>query len=140
LRELALRQTAQRVDAQMESYRRAQGIQEPWAVRERILVCVGDPENGVRLVRAVRRMAVALKAEWIVAHVETPAQVRQGRAVRDHLVDLMGLAEDLGAETAMLSGLRVSDEILAFARSRNVSRLVVGKPHRPWWQELGFGS
>jgi two-component system sensor histidine kinase KdpD len=140
LRELALRQTAQRVDAQMESYRRSQGIEEAWPVRERILVCIGDPENGVRLVRAVRRMAVALKAEWIVAHVETPAQARQGRVVRDHLVDLMGLAEDLGAETAMLTGLRVSDEILAFARSRNVSRLVVGKPHRPWWQELMFGS
>src|SRR5215831_2353769 len=36
LRELALRQTAQRVDAQMESYRRAEGIEAPWPVRERI--------------------------------------------------------------------------------------------------------
>ena len=38
LRELALRQTAQRVDAQMESYRRAEGIVTPWAVRERSVV------------------------------------------------------------------------------------------------------
>ncbi len=37
LRELALRQTAQRVDAQMEFYRKTEGIAEPWAVRERIL-------------------------------------------------------------------------------------------------------
>jgi two-component system sensor histidine kinase KdpD len=140
LRELALRQTAQRVDAQMESYRRAEGIQAPWAVRERILVCVGDPESGVRLVRAVRRMAAALKAEWIVTHVETPGQMRERPEVRDRLVDVMGFAEDLGAETAMLTGLRVSDEVLAFARARNVSRIVLGKPRRPQWQELIFGS
>src|SRR5690242_14596575 len=56
LRELALRQTAQRVDAQMESYRRTAGIAEPWAVRERILVCLGEPESGLRLVRSARRM------------------------------------------------------------------------------------
>ncbi len=130
LRELALRQTAQRVDAQMETYRRAAGIAEPWAVRERMLVCVGDAEQGLRLVRAARRMAVALKAEWIVAHVETPGQVRESRAQRDARVDLLGLAEDLGAETAILTGLRVADEILHFARERHVSRIVVGAPRR----------
>ncbi|MFI5371522.1 MAG: DUF4118 domain-containing protein [Candidatus Eisenbacteria bacterium] len=140
LRELALRQTAQRVDAQMESYRRATGIAEPWAVRERVLVCIGSPEPGLRLVRAARRMVTALKAEWIVAHVETPGSVRETGATRDHLVDLMGLAEELGAEPVILTGLRVSDEILAFARARNVSRIVVGKPRRPRWLELLAGG
>jgi two-component system, OmpR family, sensor histidine kinase KdpD len=140
LRELALRVTAQRVDAQMESYRRAEGIGLPWAVRERLLVCVGDPDGGLRLVRAARRMAVALKAEWIVAHVETPAGLRAGQAVRDRLVDVLGFAEDLGAETAILSGLRVTDELLAFARQRNVSRIVVGRGRRPAWLERVTGS
>ncbi len=140
LRELALRQTAQRVDAQMESYRRAEGIAEPWSVRERVLVCLGDPETGVRLVRAARRMAAALKAEWVVAHVETPAAVRERPARRDRMIDVMGLAEDLGAETVMLNGLRVRDEILAFARARNISRIVVGKPRGPRWRALVSGS
>ena len=133
LRELALRQTAQRVDAQMESYRRAAGIAEPWAVRERILVCVGEADRGLRLIRAARRFAVALKAEWIVAHVETPGQVRESRAERDALVDVLGLAEDLGAETVILAGLRVPDELLHFARDRHVSRVIVGKPRRAAW-------
>ncbi len=133
LRELALRQTAQRVDAQMETYRRAAGIAEPWAVRERILVCVGDAEHGLRLVRGARRMAAALKAEWIVAHVETPGQVRESRAQRDAVVDVLGLAEDLGAETRILTGLRVADELLHFARERHVSRVVLGQPRRLRW-------
>jgi two-component system sensor histidine kinase KdpD len=133
LRELALRQTAQRVDAQMESYRRAAGIAEPWAVRERILVCVGGAARGLKLVRGARRLAVALKAEWIVVHVETPGQVRESRGERDALVDLLGLAEDLGAETQILTGLRAADELLHFARARHVSRIVTGKPRGAAW-------
>jgi two-component system sensor histidine kinase KdpD len=119
------------VDAQMESYRRAAGIAEPWAVRERVLVCIGDADRGLRLVRAARRLVVALKADWIVAHVETPGQVRETGRQRDALVDVLGLAEELGAETAMLSGLRVADEILHFARERHVSRIVLGRPRSP---------
>ncbi|MFN8587480.1 MAG: sensor histidine kinase KdpD [Candidatus Eisenbacteria bacterium] len=140
LRELALRQTAQRVDAQMESYRRAAGIAEPWAVRERLLVCIGDGAHGLRLVRAARRMAAALKAEWIVAHVETPGGVPATRGARDAIVDVMGLAEELGAESVMLTGLRAADELLAFARDRHVSRIVVGKPGRPRWREWLGGA
>ena len=82
LRELALRQTAQRVDRQMESYRRTQGIAEPWGVRERILVCVGDPVQGTRLVRSASRLAAALKAEWLAVHVETPGQLQRSPASR----------------------------------------------------------
>jgi two-component system sensor histidine kinase KdpD len=140
LRELALRQTAQRVDAQMEFYRRTQGIAAPWAVRERILVCVGEPAQGVRLVRAGRRLATALKADWIVLHVETPGQVSQPRVARDYVVDVLGFAAELGAETAVPSGLSVRDEILAFARERNVTRIVVGRSRHPRWRELLGGS
>ena len=140
LRELALRRTAERVDAEMESYRREEGIAEPWAVRERILVCVGDPESGLRLIRAARRMVSGLRAEWIVAHVETPAELRWPRERRDYIVDVMGFAQDFGAEPVMLQGIRVADEILALARRRNVSRIVVGKPERPRWRRLLEGS
>ncbi len=140
LRELALRRTAERVDAEMESYRREAGIAEPWAVRDRILVCVGDPEMGLRLVRSARRMVTGLRAQWIVAHVETPAELRWPRDRRDYIVDVMGFAEDLGAETVILQGIRVADEILALAAQRNVSRILVGKPSRPRWQQLLGGS
>ncbi len=140
LRELALRRTARRVDAQMDIYRKAEGLVRSWPVNERILVAIGDPSVGLRLVRAARTMSDALRAEWIVAYVETPALLRENAGIRDHIVDVMGLAEELGAECAMLSGLRVSDELLAFARARNVTRIVVGKPTRPRWLEAVSGS
>src|SRR5262252_9053585 len=44
LRELALRRVAARVDAQMESWRRIEGVEEIWPVGGRLLACIGDPE------------------------------------------------------------------------------------------------
>ena len=34
----------------------------------------------------------------------------------------------------------MSDEILAYARARNVTKIVVGKPERPRWQRIASGS
>jgi two-component system, OmpR family, sensor histidine kinase KdpD len=140
LRELALRVTAHRVDQQMESYRREHAIRDTWAVGGRFLVGLGEPEAGLRLIRAASRMAARLQAEWLVVHVETPGEFAPTGAARDHLVDLMGYAEELGAETAMLIGTRVADQMLAYARERNVSRIIVGKPTRSRWFRLLRGS
>ena len=50
LRELALRRTAERVDAQMQVYRRDHAIAETWPTAERILVCVSPSPMAARLV------------------------------------------------------------------------------------------
>src|SRR5580693_6897382 len=76
LRELALRRTAERVDAQMRVYRTEHGIQRVWPAGERVLVGVSPSPASARLVRATRRMAGSLHAEWIAAYVETPASLR----------------------------------------------------------------
>jgi two-component system sensor histidine kinase KdpD len=52
----------------------------------------------------------------------------------------MRLAESLGAETATLTGHRISEEILNFARSKNVNKIIVGKPTHPRWKDKLFGS
>jgi two-component system sensor histidine kinase KdpD len=140
LRELALRVTAERVDAQMESYRRAHDIDRTWAVGGRILVSIGEPRSGLRLIRAARQMASRMDAEWIAVHVERPGEMAPSDRTRDHIVDVLAYAEELGAETATLSGMRVADELLAYARERNVSRILVGKPTRSRWKELVLGS
>jgi two-component system sensor histidine kinase KdpD len=140
LRELALRVTAQHVDAEMRHYMRDHAIRQTWPVRERLLVCIGASPSSPRLVRAAKRMAEGLGAEWIVAYVETPAQTRLSQDARDRVAQTMRLAEQLGAETHTLTGPRMSDEILAFARTRNVSKIVVGKPERPLWKRIAMGS
>src|SRR5262245_40529140 len=140
LRELALRRTAERVDAQMQGYRREHAIPQTWPTTERILVCIGPGPLGTRLVRAARRMAAGLHAEWIVVTVETPKNTHLPEAERDRIVQTLRLAEQLGAESLTLSGQNVSEAILDFARTRNVTKIVVGKPARPRWREILFGS
>jgi two-component system sensor histidine kinase KdpD len=140
LRELALRCTAERVDAQMRTYMRDHAIGAVWPTAERLLVAVSASPYSVRLVRAAKRMAERLGAEWWVAYVETPAQLRLPPEAKDRVAQTLRLAESLGAKTVTLSGARMSDEILAFARQRNVTRIVVGKPQRSLWKRILLGS
>src|SRR5438552_16143029 len=50
LRELALRRTAERVDAQMQAYMRDHAIGKTWPVAERLLVCIGPSPFSPKLV------------------------------------------------------------------------------------------
>src|SRR6059058_5830551 len=140
LRELALRHTAERVDAKMQRYRREHAIGPVWPVAERVLVCVGPSPLSARLVRAGRRLAAQLEAPWVVAYVETPAHRSLGDEDRARVAQTLRLAESLGAETITLTGTRMSDEILAYAGTRNVSKIVIGKPTRGFWRRVFFGS
>jgi two-component system sensor histidine kinase KdpD len=136
LRELALRTTAERVDRAMEEYRSGQGIRATWAAGERILVAIGPDEQGERLVRAGKRMAAALHADWIVVYVETPDLLRLSQEKRNQRIALLRLAESLGAEAVTLSGRSVGEALAQYVRERNVTRILIGRPRRPLWRRL----
>ena len=140
LRELALRRTADRVDAQRESWGRIEGSPAGRSTGGRLLVAVGDPATGAALVRAGRRMADRLRVPWVVAHVQTPASLRAGGKERERIIDLFGFAEDLGAETAVLQGQDAPAELISFARGQQVTRLLVGRSRRPRWLARLLGS
>jgi two-component system, OmpR family, sensor histidine kinase KdpD len=140
LRELALRRTAERVDQQMEVYRRDHAVIRTWPAAETIMVCVNMKPRGPRLIRAARQMAADLHAKWIAVYVQVPRHLRLPQAERDRLVQTLRLAEQLGAETITLTGENVAQELLSYARSRNATKLIVGKPVRSLWKEWIFGS
>jgi two-component system, OmpR family, sensor histidine kinase KdpD len=140
LRELALRKTAERVDAQMQRYRELHGVAETWPIAERLLVAVSSGPTAAQLVRAARRLAERLRAEWVVVYVETPVELRLPQQERDRVWQTLRLAERLGAQTVTLTGHRPAEEILRYARRRNVSKIVVGKPLHARWKDVVFGS
>ncbi len=140
LRELALRRTAEHVDAAVVDYRRDHAIEGTWPVAERILACIRPNPDSGRLVRGARRLATRLRAEWIVAWVESPGQPPLTDEERRHLASAFALAEQLGAQTATISGTSVSEAVQRFARERNVSKLVLGKPAHPRWRDRLRGS
>lgn len=139
LRELALRVTAEQVGTQVLTQRRAQGVVETWPTVERLLVCIGPEQNATKLIRSTRRMANSLHAEWIAVHVEAP-RVHLTEEQHAKAINHLRLAEQLGAETLVLTGLDVVDEIVRLARERNVTKIVLAKNIRPRWKDFLFGS
>src|SRR5487761_2710930 len=130
LRELAMRAAADRVDAEMREYRDEHAIYDTWAAGECLMVCVGPDAQEQKLVRAGKRIATALHARWLVVYVETPELLRMPEAERNRRIDLLRLAESLGAESVTLDGPTAAEALLEYARTRNVNRILVGKPNR----------
>src|ERR1700749_770376 len=98
LRELALRRTAQRVDAQMLDYMRAHAISGPWEASERVLVCVDERPGSAALVRYARRLADKLRASWVALYVETGRAEGLSEAERDRVAEALRAASRLGGE------------------------------------------
>jgi two-component system sensor histidine kinase KdpD len=141
LRELALRITAENVDAQMRRYMASEGIRKTWAAGDHLLVCVGPGELSERLIRGTRRMAGALGASWIALYVESRQHLKFTEEDRARIETNLRFAEKLGGETVVIEGGgSLGEDILAFARDRNITKIVVGKPSRPRWMELAMGS
>ena len=140
LRELSLRRAAERVDSQMLNYMHTESIPGPWAAGDRIMVCVSSHPMGEHLIRAGRRLADDLNAEWYVVFVETPGHMHMPTASRQRMQQYLRLAEELGARVMNITGESVADAVVEFAHQYNITKIIAGKPLRPRWFEILRGS
>ncbi|MFO1095346.1 MAG: sensor histidine kinase KdpD [Planctomycetaceae bacterium] len=140
LRELSLRQAARRVHTDVESARRAKAAEEPWATAERLLVCVGPSPTTARVIRTAKRMAAAARPArpWLAVSVDLTGAANA--PAQQQIANHFRLAERLGAETVTLPGQSITETILDYARSRNVTKLFIGKTHQPRWRRLILGT
>jgi two-component system sensor histidine kinase KdpD len=137
LREITFRRTADRTHTHMETARLASGTREQtWKISDTLLVCVGPSPTSARVTRVSRRMASSTGARWIAASVETTRTRSLSESQRETLMNNMRLAEQLGAETVTLVGDDIADEIVNYAQSQNVTRIVIGKSRQPRWRSL----
>jgi two-component system, OmpR family, sensor histidine kinase KdpD len=134
LRELALRRTADRVDADALEYQGKERVSRPWLARDRFMIAVAPDDQAEQLVRFGKRFADALDAEWMVVSVETPALLKLSERERNRRIDVLRLAESLGAETVTLDGPSAADALIDYARVRNITRIVVGEVKRAGWR------
>jgi two-component system sensor histidine kinase KdpD len=136
LREMALRRTAEHVEDDVRSYRVEQSIAPAWNTGGAILACIGPQEGAEQTVRTAARLAGQLNVRWHAAYVETPRLQRLAAAERDHILAVLQLASDLGAQTAVLTGPDVPAALVAQAQALNCATLIVGRraQGRPrWW-------
>jgi len=140
LRELALRRTADRVDDDMQHWRRTAAVAPVWPTREALLLCVGPDERSERLVRSTARMAAQLDVPWHCIHVETPRLQGLSESERQRALEALKLAQEGGAVTATLTGSGLAQAIVRYAHEHNLSRVVLGRdtgrPARRWQRSL----
>ncbi|HMK85271.1 MAG TPA: sensor histidine kinase KdpD [Steroidobacteraceae bacterium] len=130
LRELALRRTADRVDAAALEFAVQTPTSRPWLARDRFMIAITPDDQAEPLVRIGKRFADALDAEWLVVSVETPQLLKASESQRNRRIDVLRLAESLGAETVTIDGATAADALLEYARLRNVTRIVIGEARR----------
>jgi two-component system sensor histidine kinase KdpD len=131
LREMALRRTAERVDADVTGYMRANAIAGPWPAGDRVMALVGPDPAAEAVIRAARRIADALKAPLIALHVEQPSAPATGDPA-----SAMQVAESLGAVAETIVATDLPSAILREARARNVTHLVIGRGQPTLWRRL----
>jgi len=125
LRELALRQVAEQVDRSLSSYMDEKDIQENWAVRERIAVCISSNPRAQYLLARAARMARRMDAELYAVHVD----VGNGASARDEksLEANLQFAESLGAKVVRLKGENVPDAAANFVREKHITQMIFGR-------------
>lgn len=142
LREIALRQTAEEVDEDLEEYRKKHGIKEHWHVIERVMVCISPSPTSKKLIRRGARIAKGFKCEWIVVNVNS-TRIFMPEITEKDMATLEGhfkLARQLGAEVVNLTGKSVSRELAQFATKRYITQIIIGHSKRTKLQTLLRGS
>ena len=134
LRELALRQVADQVDRSLSSYMDEKEIQENWAVRERLAVCISSNPRAQYLLARAARMARRMDAELYALHVDTG----NGTDTKDEksLAANLQFAESLGATAVRLKGSSVPDAAAKFVREKHVTQMIFGRTAVEGWQKL----
>jgi two-component system sensor histidine kinase KdpD len=130
LREIALRRVADRVEAAARDSAVADRTHRSRLASDRVLVATGPDAQSEQLIRAGKRLADALDADWTVVYVETPALLKLSELQRNRRIELMRLGESLGAETVTLDGPTAVEALLEYAATRHVTRVIVGSPKR----------
>ncbi len=133
LREIALRKTAAIVDT---GRGRLPGEAIAAQVAPKLLASIGPSPFSERVIRVTKRLADMLKAEWLVASVETPDMAFRSEEQRRQLLRHLHLAEELGAKVVTLPGESIADTIFAYAKEHGVTQIILGHSLMPWFKRL----
>lgn len=142
LREIALRQTAEEVDEELEEYKKEHGIKENWHIIERVMVCISPSPTSKKLIRRGARIARKFKCEWVVVNINSTRIFAQKTTEKDseRLEGHFKLARQLGAEVVNLTGKSISRELAQFATQRYITQIIIGHSTRTKWQTILRGS
>lgn len=129
LRELALRETAEKVD--QERTEKTGAVPVPSEIRVAVALPL-DPPVAHALILRGSKLAGRMNTRWYALYVRRKRDRPENLSAAQHraLVDNINLAMALGATVVYRESEDVAGAILAFVRSEGVKTLVLGRPHR----------
>ncbi|HJY86693.1 MAG TPA: universal stress protein, partial [Candidatus Acidoferrales bacterium] len=137
LRELALLLTAEVVEAQLESYLRAHGIEPLYGTQERILVCITPRSDALSMIASGKRNKERFHGELFVVYVRQPHLSANDRAAIDRY---LAAAREAGAVVEILESRDPASAIIEFARRKRITQIFVGHSLRRNWRDRLFGD
>jgi two-component system sensor histidine kinase KdpD len=138
LRELALRFLADETEEELLEHLKARQAGVLWETSERILVGVTGAPGTDAIVRRASRMASRIKAELHVLHIVAGEGSKRSQ---DRQLDLLRqLATDVGAHWNEVHADDPAQALFEFARTHQITQIVVGSSGRSRWQELKGGG
>lgn len=142
LREIALRQTAEEVDVELEEYRKEHGIKDHWHVMERVMVCISPSPSSKKLIRRGARIARRFKCEWSVVYINSTRIFTPKMTEKDkqRLESHFKLAKQLGAEVITITGKSISKALANIATQKYITQLIIGHSTRTTLQTILRGS
>ena len=126
MRELALREAAGRVDEELTEYRKEKRIEKPWAVHDKVMICLSPNDGSLRLLRRGWRLSQRLHAAAVAVCVEERSpDDKEERILREDIA----LAERLDIPVVKLTG-RVVDQLIEYAKANSITQIVIGHSNR----------
>lgn len=137
LRELALLWVADDVENRLQEYRQRHGIDEPWEIRERVLVALTGSPNGENLIRRAARIARRVKGDFTAVHVRNDDGEEHRSSELERLRVLTG---ELGGTYREVYGTDVASALVKMAERENATQIIMGASRRSKWARLKRGS
>jgi two-component system, OmpR family, sensor histidine kinase KdpD len=139
LRELALRFLADETEEDLLEHLARYQTEVVWETSERVLVSVTAAPGTSAIIRRASRMAARLKADLHAVHVAV--NDRSKGSDDERLRQLRQLCVDVGADWTEIQADDPAQAIVDFAKSHQITQIVIGSSQRGRLQELlGGGS
>jgi two-component system sensor histidine kinase KdpD len=138
LRELALRFLADETEEELLEHLKSRHTNVLWDTGERILVGVTAAPGTDTIVRRASRMASRIKADLQVLHIVSGETAN--RSYEKQLAVLRQLTTDVGAHWNEVHDDDPARALFEFARTHQITQIVVGSSGRNRWQELKSGG
>ncbi len=135
LRELALREVADNIEASAETTEKALFCN----VHERVLVCISTYQNSPQLLRRGLRLANVMKARLYGLYVENPERFLT-KEESLLLETCQHLIQEFGGEFIRLKSYNVSQAIAQVAYQYHITQVVLGQTRKSRWELFWKGS